>query len=89
MGWVTGLAIFFIIWWTLLFAILPIGIRSQSDNDDVIPGTEPGAPSQFSLGRKFLWTTVASLAAYGCFYLVTEIYGIGPDSFPRFLPGAA
>ena len=84
MGWVTFLAIFFIIWWTTLFAVLPIGIRSQFEENDVAPGTEPGAPSQFSLLKKFLWTTLFSLAIFAAFYTLTQIVGIGPDSFPNF-----
>lgn len=88
MGWVTGLAIFFVIWWTTLFAVLPIGIRSQVEENDVAPGTEPGAPSRFSLLKKFLWTTLFSVAIFAAFYTVTETFGIGPHSFPNFAPSA-
>ncbi len=48
MGWITALAIFFVIWWTVLFAILPIGMRSQIEDDDVILGTAHSAPTNFS-----------------------------------------
>ena len=27
MGWVSGLVVFFLIWWLTLFAVLPIGTR--------------------------------------------------------------
>lgn len=87
MGWVTGLAIFFVIWWTVLFAILPIGMRSQVDDDDVILGTAHSAPTNFSVAGKAFWTTVVSLLVFAAFYLVTEVWGIGPDTLPHLIPG--
>ncbi len=82
MGIVTALAIYFIIWWTALFAILPIGMRSQRDDDDIVLGTEHGAPTRFSFGRKALWTTLVSAVIFAVFYLVTEVWGVGVDSLP-------
>ena len=38
-------AVYFIIWWVTLFAVLPWGVRSQAEAADVAPGTEPGAPT--------------------------------------------
>ena len=35
-----SLALYFIIWWTVLFAILPIGVRSQAEAGDVAAGTD-------------------------------------------------
>jgi predicted secreted protein len=55
-----GTALFFIIWWTLLFAILPFGIRSQVEAGEVVRGSEPGAPAAPALREKALWTTLAA-----------------------------
>lgn len=55
-----GLALYFIIWWTVLFAVLPFGVRSQMENGEEIAGTDPGAPSMPRMARKLLWTTVIS-----------------------------
>lgn len=82
MAIVTALAIYFIIWWTVLFAVLPIGIRSQRDDDDIVLGTEHGAPSDFSIARKAFWTTVVSTVIFVAYYLVTEVWGVGVDSLP-------
>ena len=60
MGWMLGLAFYFIIWWTLLFAILPFGVRSQQEMNSIVPGSEPGAPASPQLGRKILANTVIS-----------------------------
>ncbi len=40
----TAAAVFFIIWWIVLFAMLPLGLRTQDDEDDVTLGTVSSAP---------------------------------------------
>ena len=39
-----SLALYFLIWWTLLFAILPFGVRTQGEAGEVVPGTPASAP---------------------------------------------
>ena len=56
----TAIAVYFIIWWTVLFAVLPFGVRSQQESGVVAPGTDPGAPAIPRLWRKLGWTTVAA-----------------------------
>ncbi|MGL4559321.1 MAG: DUF1467 family protein, partial [Afipia sp.] len=51
----TAFAIYFVLWWVVLFAVLPFGVRSQMENGEEIPGTDPGAPSAARMGRKLLW----------------------------------
>ncbi|BDA84463.1 membrane protein [Aureimonas sp. SA4125] len=87
MTWITLLALYFLIWWTVLFVVLPIGMRSQSDDDSVILGTDPSAPTHFRPLWIWSWTTFISLLVIGAYYVVTEILGIGIDSFPNLLPG--
>ena len=41
----TVIAIYFIIWWVVLFAVLPWGVHSQQESGEVAPGTDPGAPA--------------------------------------------
>ena len=66
----TAVAIFFLIWWVVLFAVLPWGIRSQHEGGDMVPGTDPGAPAIPNLGRKLLWTTLVSLVVFAACYVV-------------------
>ncbi len=66
----TGLAVFFLIWWVVLFAVLPWGVRSQHEDGEVAPGTDPGAPAVPKLGRKLIWTTVVAGLAFAAFYVV-------------------
>jgi len=67
----TVIAIYFIIWWVVLFAILPWGVHSQHESGDVAPGTDPGAPAVHLVWRKLLWTTVTAAVVLG---IVTAVY---------------
>lgn len=58
MGLVSGIAMFFVIWWTVIFAVLPWGIRDAiGENAD---GLASGAPKKPQLRKKFLMTTVVA-----------------------------
>ena len=48
------------IWWTVLFAVLPIGVRTQGEDGAVVPGTPESAPTAPRLLRVVLLTTVIS-----------------------------
>lgn len=66
-------AIYFVVWWITLFAVLPWGVRPQGDGADRAPGTDPGAPVRPWLGRKALATTfLAALITGAIVYLVTS-----------------
>ena len=78
MAWTTIAAIYFIIWWVTLFAVLPWGIRSQHEDDEQTPGTDPGAPVVANLGRKLIWTTLIATVIFVLFYwaYVTRIVSL-------------
>jgi predicted secreted protein len=76
----TALAIYFVIWWTVLFVTLPFGIRSQREAGEEIAGTDPGAPSVPGLGRKMIWTTIISAIVYG---VMVVLYAQGFLSIER------
>jgi predicted secreted protein len=60
----TGFAIYFVVWWIVLFLTLPFGVRSQHEDGEGSPGTDPGAPIASQMGRKLIWTTVLSAAIF-------------------------
>jgi predicted secreted protein len=69
----TALAVFFLIWWIVLFAVLPFGVRRQDDDGEIAPGTDPGAPALPDLRRKLLWTTLVSVVIFaGCYVVFVE-----------------
>ena len=61
----SGLAIYFVIWWITLFLTLPCGVRSQHEDGEGPPGTDPGAPVKALMLRKLIWTTIISIVIYG------------------------
>jgi predicted secreted protein len=61
----SGLAIYFVIWWVTLFLTLPFGVRSQQEEGESVPGTDPGAPVAARMRRKLIWTTLISIVIYG------------------------
>jgi predicted secreted protein len=62
MSWTTALAIYFLIWWVVLFAVLPWGVRAQGTEG--APGTDPGAPAVPRLRAKLVWTTLVSTVIF-------------------------
>ena len=61
----TVLAIYFVLWWVTLFLTLPFGVRSQHEEGEGAPGTDPGAPIMARMGYKLIWTTVISAIIFG------------------------
>jgi predicted secreted protein len=64
MSWTTALAVYFIIWWVVLFAVLPWGIHSQAESGEIVPGSDPGAPALPQLRAKLVWTTVVATIVF-------------------------
>ena len=60
----TAFAIYFVLWWVVLFVTLPFGVRSQHEDGEGAPGTDPGAPIMAQMGRKLIWTTVISAVIF-------------------------
>jgi predicted secreted protein len=66
-----AVAVFFTIWWIVLFAVLPFGVTSQHEaggQQNLPSGTDPGAPVAPMLARKALWTTLISAILFGALY---------------------
>ena len=67
MSWATGLMVYLVIWWTVLFAVLPLGVKRVENPGR---GQEPGAPERPQLLRKAIITTiVAAVLWIGFFFL--------------------
>jgi predicted secreted protein len=52
---VSGIVLYVIVWWVVVFAVLPWGVRTAAPGD---PGAEHGAPANPQLWRKLIWTSV-------------------------------
>ena len=71
MGPITSVAIFLTIWWTVLFAVLPLGVQSHHEAGiDKGDGGDPGAPVDPKLKKKFITTTWISAVLFVILWLV-------------------
>lgn len=64
------IALYLVIWWTLLFAVLPFGVRSQVEEGKVVPGSEAAAPVKTWLWRKVVATSVLAALVLGAVWTV-------------------
>ncbi|MEJ8574642.1 DUF1467 family protein [Microbaculum marinum] len=78
----SGLAIYFVLWWLVLFAVLPWGVRTQADRGEVVPGSEPGSPERPMLVRKLVATTLIAAVIFGVFYGIVMWGGLTLDDIP-------
>ena len=76
MNVVGGLALYFVIWWITLFAVLPFGIRSQEEAGEVVAGTEPGAPVLPGLLKKAVVTSLIAAVIFAGVWYVWVTYDI-------------
>lgn len=60
----SAIAIYFVLWWIVLFAVLPFGVRSQIESGEHVEGSDPGAPAVPMMLRKLIWTTIVSAAIF-------------------------
>ena len=65
MALTTAIAIYFVLWWVVLFAVLPFGVRSQQESGSFAQGTDPGAPTVASLAKRLVWNTIVSAIVFG------------------------
>ncbi|MFB2552294.1 DUF1467 family protein [Ensifer soli] len=79
-------AVYFIIWWLTLFLVLPFGLKTQGEANEIVPGTVESAPARFRPLKVVAWTTLIAALIHGCWYVASVEFGIGIDSIPRFAP---
>lgn len=76
MSWVSLLAVYFVLWWLVLFAVLPFGVKSFEEMEDVTLGTDRGAPHQPKLAVKMLVTSVIAGILLAIVYVTFGILGL-------------
>ncbi|MCG8560798.1 MAG: DUF1467 family protein [Hyphomicrobiales bacterium] len=80
-----AVAIYVICWWVILFAILPIGVRTQQEAGSVEPGTAESAPVSARLRAKLVATSVIAAIVFVLIYVLLVYKPIGLNDIP-FLP---
>ncbi len=74
LGPVTLVAIYLVVWWVVLFAVLPLGARSHHEAGVEVPGGgEPGSPVVHNLKRKLFTTTWVAAVVWVVVVAAAEI----------------
>jgi predicted secreted protein len=84
MSIVTGIAIYLTIWWTALFAILPLGGKTywSEGMEPPVKGMDSGAPIEPRLKKKFIWTTILTTVLFVLLWLCIRFEWIKLPTFP-------
>jgi predicted secreted protein len=78
------IAVYLTIWWTVLFAVLPLGARSHAEMGIPVPGGgDPGSPVEPNLKRKFITTTWVAAVVFAILWVVIQFHLITLPWFAR------
>ena len=82
-----AIALYLVIWWVTLFAVLPIGLRTQEDEGEVVPGTPESAPGTPRLLRVVLINTGVATVVFAIVYAAVVFNWIPLDrvTIPRLI----
>ena len=69
MSWATGVMVYIVLWWTVLFAVLPLGVRRVENPGR---GQERGAPERPDLKRKAIITSIVAALLWLVFYFIHQ-----------------
>jgi predicted secreted protein len=80
-----ALALYFIIWWIVLFAMLPIGVRtSEEAGEKAAPGFAESAPHRPRLLPKMIATTLIAAVIFAALYAIIVHKVVRLDDIPFF-----
>ena len=87
MNLVSLIAIYFVVWWIVLFAVLPWGMRTQEEEGEVVLGSTHSAPSRPMLLRKVLITTLVAAVPVAALWIAVDYFDFGLETLAElFLP---
>ncbi len=69
MGWISGIAVYLVIWWLVIFMVLPWG-NQPVDAEDAARGHAPSAPRKPRLAIKVAVTTAIAAVLWAIVYVV-------------------
>ena len=61
MGPVSAIVLFAVIWFLVLFVILPLRLETQGDKGEIVPGTHASSPADFSFKKKAKITSIVAV----------------------------
>ena len=85
MSFGSAVAIYFVVWWITLFAVLPFGVRTQAEVGEVVPGAPASAPEKIALLRIVIRNTLVASIVFAFIYWLIVYSGLSIMDLP--LPG--
>ena len=70
MSWATGVMVYFVIWLTILFTVLPLGVKKVENPGR---GQDHGAPDRPQLARKAIVTSIVAAVLWVGFYYLHQM----------------
>jgi predicted secreted protein len=64
MSIVSAIVLYAVIWFLVLFVVLPIRLVTQGDRGEIVPGTQAGAPANLQMRRKAFVTTIVATVVW-------------------------
>ena len=86
----SALVLFAVIWFMLLLMALPMRMKSQEQDGEVVPGTPASAPVNPMIGKKMFWVTVVTFVLWVPLvaFIVSGVVSIHDiDFYNRMGPG--
>ncbi len=76
MSLIAVVAVYFVLWWLVLLAVLPWGMRTQEEEGEIVLGTAHSAPVRPMLVKKVIATSIVTAILVGVLWFVTDTYGL-------------
>lgn len=64
MGITSAIVLFAVVWFMVLFIVLPLRLETQGDAGEIVPGTPAGAPNNLDVRRKVRTTTIWAIVIW-------------------------
>lgn len=72
-----GIALYLMIWWMTLFAVLPFGVKTQGEAGEVVEGTPASAPIAPRLLRVAIVNTLVASVVFAFVWTALEYDWLG------------
>lgn len=71
----SAIVLFAVIWFMLLLMALPMRLKSQHEDGEIVPGTPASAPVNPMIGKKMIWVTVVTIILWAplCWFILSGI----------------
>ncbi|MGI1661896.1 DUF1467 family protein [Palleronia sp. KMU-117] len=89
MSIVSAIVLFAVVWFMVLFIVLPIRLETQGDQGQIVPGTQAGAPANLQMRRKIVVTTGIAVVIWAVLSAVILSGAVGLDDLDFLRPYGA